>query len=96
MRAMILAAGRGERLREGATVAIVGPPNAGKSSLLNRLAQRDAAIVSARAGTTRDVSAPATATLPPRTSMLDALASWSTAARYSVPRTALIADGVLI
>ena len=46
---------RGERLREGFSIAIVGAPNAGKSSLLNRLAGRDAAIVSARAGTTRDV-----------------------------------------
>lgn len=46
---------RGERLREGVEVAIVGPPNAGKSSLLNRLARREAAIVSAQAGTTRDV-----------------------------------------
>ncbi len=46
---------RGERLRQGLDVAIVGPPNAGKSSLLNRLARRDAAIVSERAGTTRDV-----------------------------------------
>lgn len=46
---------RGERLREGLSVAIVGPPNAGKSSLLNWLARRDAAIVSASAGTTRDV-----------------------------------------
>lgn len=47
--------GRGERLRDGLHVAIVGAPNAGKSSLLNALAGRDAAIVSARAGTTRDV-----------------------------------------
>ena len=47
--------GRGERLREGVLVAILGAPNAGKSSLLNALAGRDAAIVSARAGTTRDV-----------------------------------------
>ena len=46
---------RGERLRQGLMVAIVGPPNAGKSSLLNMLARREAAIVSARAGTTRDV-----------------------------------------
>ncbi|HUI98387.1 MAG TPA: tRNA uridine-5-carboxymethylaminomethyl(34) synthesis GTPase MnmE [Xanthobacteraceae bacterium] len=47
--------GRGERLREGLVIAIAGPPNAGKSSLLNRLARRDAAIVSPFAGTTRDV-----------------------------------------
>src|SRR5205807_95699 len=46
---------RGERLREGLVVAIAGPPNAGKSSLLNRLARRDAAIVSPHPGTTRDV-----------------------------------------
>ncbi len=46
---------RGERLREGLVVAIAGPPNAGKSTLLNRLARRDAAIVSPHAGTTRDV-----------------------------------------
>ena len=46
---------RGERLREGLTVAIAGPVNAGKSSLLNRLARREAAIVSPHAGTTRDV-----------------------------------------
>jgi tRNA modification GTPase len=46
---------RGERLREGLVVAIAGPPNAGKSSLLNRIARRDAAIVSPFAGTTRDV-----------------------------------------
>ncbi len=46
---------RGELLREGLAVAIIGPPNAGKSSLLNALARRDAAIVSARSGTTRDV-----------------------------------------
>jgi tRNA modification GTPase len=46
---------RGERLRDGIMVAIVGPPNAGKSSLLNRIARRDAAIVSPLAGTTRDI-----------------------------------------
>lgn len=46
---------RGERLREGLYVAIIGAPNVGKSSLLNYLAQRDVAIVSHRAGTTRDV-----------------------------------------
>jgi len=46
---------RGERLREGFEIAILGPPNAGKSSLLNTLAQREAAIVSSIAGTTRDI-----------------------------------------
>ncbi|HKS86200.1 MAG TPA: tRNA uridine-5-carboxymethylaminomethyl(34) synthesis GTPase MnmE [Pseudolabrys sp.] len=47
--------GRGERLREGVVVAIAGPPNAGKSTLLNKIARREAAIVSPVAGTTRDV-----------------------------------------
>ena len=46
---------RGEKLREGITVAIIGPPNAGKSSLMNLLARQDVAIVSDIAGTTRDV-----------------------------------------
>lgn len=46
---------RGERLREGLSIAIIGPPNAGKSSLLNLLARREAAIVSETAGTTRDI-----------------------------------------
>jgi tRNA modification GTPase len=46
---------RGERLREGLSVALVGPVNAGKSTLLNTLARRDVAIVSEHAGTTRDV-----------------------------------------
>jgi tRNA modification GTPase len=46
---------RGERLRDGIAVAIVGPPNAGKSSLLNQLARREAAITSPIAGTTRDI-----------------------------------------
>ncbi|HML91590.1 tRNA uridine-5-carboxymethylaminomethyl(34) synthesis GTPase MnmE [Methyloceanibacter sp.] len=45
----------GERLREGFRVVIAGPPNAGKSSILNALAKRDVAIVSEEAGTTRDV-----------------------------------------
>lgn len=51
---LIAQGARGERLRRGYTVAILGPPNAGKSSLLNRLARREAAIVSPVAGTTRD------------------------------------------
>ncbi len=46
---------RGERVRDGARVVIVGAPNVGKSSLLNRLARRDVAIVHNVAGTTRDV-----------------------------------------
>ena len=46
---------RGERLREGFAIAILGAPNAGKSSLLNALARREVAIVSPTAGTTRDV-----------------------------------------
>lgn len=46
---------RGERLRDGMHIAVVGAPNAGKSSLVNLLARREAAIVSERAGTTRDV-----------------------------------------
>ena len=45
---------RGAKLRDGVAVAIAGPPNVGKSTLLNALAGRDVAIVSAHAGTTRD------------------------------------------
>jgi tRNA modification GTPase len=48
-------AGRGESLREGLRLTILGPPNAGKSSLINVLARRDVAIVSDIPGTTRDV-----------------------------------------
>jgi tRNA modification GTPase len=55
MAAHLAEAPRGERLRDGLMVAIIGAPNAGKSSLLNALVGREAAIVSARAGTTRDV-----------------------------------------
>jgi tRNA modification GTPase len=47
--------GRSERLREGLVIAIAGPPNVGKSTLMNQLARRDVAIVSPHAGTTRDI-----------------------------------------
>lgn len=52
--ALLQATRQGCLLREGATVVLAGPPNAGKSSLLNALAQREAAIVSPLPGTTRD------------------------------------------
>jgi tRNA modification GTPase len=52
---VLAAQGRSERLREGLVVAIAGPPNVGKSSLVNLLARRNVAIVSPYAGTTRDV-----------------------------------------
>lgn len=51
----LLASPPAERLRDGVKVVIAGPPNVGKSSLLNFLAQRDVAITSAVPGTTRDV-----------------------------------------
>lgn len=51
----VLASPPAERLRDGVRVAVAGPPNAGKSSLINVLAGRDAAIVSPVAGTTRDI-----------------------------------------
>jgi len=54
MRAVLAEAPRGERMRDGFTVVLAGPPNAGKSSLLNALVRREAAIVSAEPGTTRD------------------------------------------
>ncbi len=54
MRAHLADNAVGERLREGFTVVILGAPNAGKSSLLNRLASRPAAIVTNQPGTTRD------------------------------------------
>lgn len=50
----VLASPPAERLRDGVRLVLAGPPNAGKSTLLNALAGRDAAIVSAIAGTTRD------------------------------------------
>lgn len=53
--AVLADARRGERLREGFHVVLAGPPNAGKSTLLNALARREVAIVSAIPGTTRDV-----------------------------------------
>ena len=52
---VLAAQGRSERLRDGLVVAIAGPPNVGKSTLMNALARREVAIVSPHAGTTRDV-----------------------------------------
>ncbi len=51
----VLSDRRGTAIRDGYTVVILGPPNVGKSSLMNAIAGRDIAIVSARAGTTRDL-----------------------------------------
>ncbi len=55
LKAALQDSNRGEKVRSGLDIAIIGAPNAGKSSILNRLARRDAAIVSAQAGTTRDI-----------------------------------------
>ena len=52
---MLSTAERGEHIRAGIDIAIIGPPNAGKSSLINRVVGRDAAIVTDQAGTTREV-----------------------------------------
>src|SRR4029079_14203589 len=52
---VLAAQGQSERLRDGLVVAIAGPPNVGKSTLINLLARRDVAIGSPYAGTTRDV-----------------------------------------
>jgi tRNA modification GTPase len=52
---ILAAQGQSERLRDGLVVAIAGPPNVGKSTLMNQLARREVAIVSPHAGTTRDV-----------------------------------------
>ncbi len=52
---MLAAQGRTERLRDGLVVAIAGPPNVGKSTLMNQLARREVSIVSPHAGTTRDI-----------------------------------------
>ncbi len=52
---VLAAQGQAERLRDGLVVAIAGPPNVGKSTLMNQLARREVAIVSPHAGTTRDV-----------------------------------------
>ncbi len=55
IRDLLADSSRGERLREGLTVTIAGPVNVGKSSILNRIAKRSAAITSPHAGTTRDI-----------------------------------------
>jgi tRNA modification GTPase len=55
IRDVLGARGRGERMRDGLVIAIAGPPNVGKSTLMNQLARREVAIVSPDAGTTRDV-----------------------------------------
>ena len=55
IRDVLAAQGRAERLREGLVVAIAGPPNVGKSTLMNQLVRREVAIVSPHAGTTRDI-----------------------------------------
>jgi tRNA modification GTPase len=55
IRQVLAEQGRSERLREGLVVAIAGPPNVGKSTLMNQLARREVAIVSPHAGTTRDI-----------------------------------------
>lgn len=55
LRAAALETQRGERVRAGYRIALMGAPNAGKSTLLNALARREAAIVTATAGTTRDI-----------------------------------------
>ncbi len=55
IQAQIVQGRRGERMRDGVTVVILGAPNAGKSTLMNALSRREVAIVSATAGTTRDL-----------------------------------------
>jgi len=55
IRSVLGASSRSERLRDGIVVTIAGPPNVGKSTLINQLARREIAIVSPHAGTTRDV-----------------------------------------
>jgi tRNA modification GTPase len=52
---VLAAQGQAERLRDGLVVAIAGPPNVGKSTLMNQFARREVAIVSPHAGTTRDI-----------------------------------------
>jgi tRNA modification GTPase len=55
IKGVLAAQGKAERLRDGLVVAIAGPPNVGKSTLMNQLARREVAIVSPHAGTTRDI-----------------------------------------
>ncbi len=55
LRTALAGSGRGERVRHGVQIAIIGAPNVGKSSIINHLAGRDVAIVSPEAGTTRDI-----------------------------------------
>jgi tRNA modification GTPase len=55
MQEVLAAQGQSERLRDGLVVAIAGPPNVGKSTLINQLTRREVAIVSPYAGTTRDI-----------------------------------------
>lgn len=86
--AALQGAARGVALREGVRIAIIGAPNAGKSSLLNAFAERPAALVSATAGTTRDVVEIAVDVGGVRATIAD------TAGLRSSPRGAIEAEGI--